>query len=120
MVKVKTRDTMPKILIGDDNPLIRLTLRHLLETQDHWLVVDEAVDGKDAVEKAENRKPDLVILDLAMPRMNGLEATREIKRRHPEVLRELGLSAGASAVVNKSDSGHLISQIRELLGSAAA
>jgi DNA-binding NarL/FixJ family response regulator len=118
------------ILIGDDSEIIRKTLRRLLETQDHWVVVGEAVDGIDAVKKADELKPDLVVLDLAMPQMNGIEATRELKRKQPSLplvmftnhhsnyATQLALSAGANAVVLKSDAGTLVSRIYELLGQS--
>jgi len=102
------------ILIADDHGIVRAGLRMLLDRQDGMSVVAEAEDGVDAVEKALAQKPDIAILDVAMPRMTGLQAAAELKRRKPE-LRTLMLSmydseqyffealkAGASGYVLKS------------------
>ena len=72
------------ILVADDSVAMRLSVRLLLEGRHPELVVSEAVDGVDAIEKAKNSKPDLIILDLAMPRLNGLEAGTVLKRDLPE------------------------------------
>jgi DNA-binding NarL/FixJ family response regulator len=74
-----------RILLADDNPTIRRSLRTLLSRQADWTICGEAEDGKMAVEMAERLSPDLVILDLSMPVMNGLDATRQIKRNSPEI-----------------------------------
>jgi DNA-binding NarL/FixJ family response regulator len=63
----------------DDSPVVRNTLRQTLERQRGWEVCGEAADGREAIEKAQQLKPDLVVLDLSMPVMNGLEAARELK-----------------------------------------
>ena len=68
------------ILIVDDNPVIRRTLRSCFLQSVDWQVCGEAANGRDAVEKAQHLKPDLIILDLSMPVMNGLQAARELKR----------------------------------------
>ena len=72
------------ILVADDSVAMRLSVRLLLEGRHPELVVSEAVDGVEAIEKAKNSKPDLIILDLAMPRLNGLEAATVLKRDLPE------------------------------------
>src|SRR5712691_8989827 len=72
-----------RILVADDDSTIRKLLRRLLEDHRGWEVCGEAVDGLDAVAKSEQLAPDVVILDLAMPRMNGLQAAREITKRSP-------------------------------------
>src|ERR1041384_1416505 len=72
------------ILVVDDNASIRMLLRRLLENHPSW-EVSEAASGPEAVEKAAQFLPDLVIMDLAMPGMNGLQAGREILRKHPDV-----------------------------------
>ncbi len=72
-----------RILIADDNPHVRHALRTLLEHNPEWQVCGEAVDGRDAVFKAEQLSPDLVILDFLMPGLNGLEAAREIHKSVP-------------------------------------
>jgi CheY-like chemotaxis protein len=71
-------------LIADDSASIRLSVRLLLEGRHRELVVREAVDGVDAVEKAKKSKPDLILLDLAMPRLNGAEAAAVLKNEMPE------------------------------------
>jgi CheY-like chemotaxis protein len=72
------------VLIADDSSSMRLSVRLLLEDRHPELVVREAVDGADAVEKAKNSKPDLILLDLAMPRLNGAEAATILKEDMPE------------------------------------
>ena len=74
-----------KILIADDDAAIRRLLRRLIETHAGWSVCGDAADGQDAVGKAAQLSPDVVVLDLAMPQMNGLQAAREISRNLPEV-----------------------------------
>jgi DNA-binding NarL/FixJ family response regulator len=121
---------VPKyILIVDDSPVIRKTLRQTLEGQDDWEVCAEAANGREGIEKALRFKPDVIVLDLAMPVMNGLEAARELTRLVPSVplpmfsnfetarLKQEALSAGVSTLVSKSESiGVLISGLRALLG----
>jgi DNA-binding NarL/FixJ family response regulator len=70
-----------RILIADDHTLVRQGLRKILESQPGWEVVAEAGDGREAVQQALQLKPDVVILDLAMPRLNGVEAVQQIERR---------------------------------------
>jgi CheY-like chemotaxis protein len=72
------------VLIADDSFSMRLSVRLLLEGRHPELVVHEAVDGLDAIEKAKKSKPDLIILDLAMPRLNGAEAATVLKNDLPE------------------------------------
>ena len=74
-----------KILIADDHTLVRQGLRKILEGQPGWEVVAEAGDGREAVQQAIQLRPDVVILDLAMPRLNGVEAVQQIERRAPGV-----------------------------------
>jgi DNA-binding NarL/FixJ family response regulator len=73
------------ILIADDHGIVRAGLRMLLDRQEGMSVVAEAEDGVDAVEKAISQKPDIAILDVAMPRMTGLQAARHIRDQAPEV-----------------------------------
>jgi two-component system response regulator NreC len=70
-----------RILIADDHTLVRAGLRKILEAQPGWEVIAEAGDGREAVQQALQLKPDVVILDLAMPRLNGVEAVQQIERR---------------------------------------
>ncbi len=73
-----------RILIADDHEVVRQGVRNLLEGRPGWEVCAEAVDGRDGVEKAVELKPDIVILDIGMPNLNGLEATRQILHNRPE------------------------------------
>ena len=80
------KDIGPKsILLVDDNDVVRKIARLFLETQTDLEICGEAVDGADAIEQAQRLKPDLIILDLAMPNMNGAEAAPIIKRMLPKV-----------------------------------
>jgi CheY-like chemotaxis protein len=76
---------VPKtVLIADDSASVRLSVRLLLQGRHKELVVREAFDGVDAIEKAKRSKPDLILLDLAMPRLNGAEAAAVLKNEMPE------------------------------------
>lgn len=106
-----------RILVVDDHKLVRQEVSALLGTQAGWEVVGEAVDGREAVEKAVQLKPDVVILDFTMPEMDGLEATPLILKAAPqsavlihtmhdsELLAETVLKAGARGCVLKSSGG---------------
>lgn len=72
-----------RILIADDHTLVRQGLRKILEAQPGWEVVAEAGDGREAIQQALELVPDVVILDIAMPRLNGVEAVQQIVRRAP-------------------------------------
>src|SRR5881628_3006049 len=72
-----------RIFIADDHEVVRKGLMSLLTAQPDWEVCGEAADGREAVEKAEQLKPDVVILDIGMPSLNGLEATRQILKNNP-------------------------------------
>src|ERR1700730_18711255 len=74
-----------RILVADDSESIRMVIRTFLEGHEGFEVCGEAVDGADAIEKAKELKPDLIILDLAMPRMNGAAAASVLKRRMPKI-----------------------------------
>jgi DNA-binding NarL/FixJ family response regulator len=104
-----------RILLVDDHPIVRQGLRTLLEGRPDWIVIDEAADGAEAVEKVANLQPDIVVLDVTMPRMNGLEACRLIKQKNPapeilfvtqhdspQMMRE-ALAVGAKGYVAKSN-----------------
>jgi len=116
-----------RILLADDHEVVRAGLRALLEEQSGWEVVAEAVDGRDAVDKASRLKPDAVIIDIAMPSLNGLEAVRQIVKAVPHTkvlvltmydsdpLIQQVLRAGARGYLLKSDAGRdLVSAIDAL------
>lgn len=77
---------MPKLrlLLGDDHTLVRHGLRKILEEQPEWTVVSEVGDGREAVREAVAHRPDVAIIDVAMPLLNGVDATQQIVRRVPE------------------------------------
>src|SRR5256886_17666778 len=80
-----------RILVADDHEVVRHGLRALLESQPNWTVCGEASDGREAVATAIEMKPELVVLDIGMPELNGLEATRQILGSLPAA-KELSLS----------------------------
>jgi two-component system, NarL family, response regulator NreC len=86
-----------RILLADDHTLVREGLRRILEAQPGWQVIAEAADGREAVRRSLELKPDLVILDLAMPQLSGVDAIQQIVRRLPSV-RILVLSMHADEV----------------------
>src|SRR4030081_2174653 len=121
---------MPKFLIADDSESIRTVLRTFLESREGFEVCGEAVDGVDAIEKAKELKPDLIILDLAMPRMNGAAAASVLKRRMPKipivlftiydkVMSETFSSAvQVDLVLSKPNGLHeMVTHVQDLLGS---
>jgi two-component system, NarL family, response regulator NreC len=73
-----------RILLADDHGVVRKGLRFLLESEPDLEVVGEAADGRQAVDLAAELKPDIIVMDIAMPRLNGIEATRQIVRDRPE------------------------------------
>ena len=116
-----------RILIADDHEVVRQGVRAVLEQQPGWLVCGEATTGREAVAKAIELRPDVVVLDVSMPELNGLEATRQIRQVLPakvliltvhdsdRLVTEL-LDAGVHGYVLKSDAGRtLVDAIRAVL-----
>ncbi len=104
-----------RILLVDDHPIVRQGLKTLLEAHPGWEVIGEAADGLEAVDKADRLHPDVMVLDVTMPKMNGLEACRQIRQKapgleilfvtqhdSPQMMRE-ALEAGARGYVVKSN-----------------
>ena len=75
---------MIRVLLVDDHELVRTGFRHILASSDEIEVVGEAESGEEALEKVKQIKPDLVLMDISMPGIGGIEATRKIKRYHPD------------------------------------
>lgn len=74
-----------KVLIVDDHAVVRRGVRALLQPSGEWEICGEAENGEDAIKLAESLKPEIIIMDLSMPVMNGLQATRAIRQSQPEV-----------------------------------
>jgi DNA-binding NarL/FixJ family response regulator len=109
-----------RILIADDQALIRRAVRLLLESHEGWTVVGEASNGREAVAKTAELKPDVVVMDVSMPEKNGLDATREIHQEFPQVnvliltlyqfpeLAKTAQDMGARGCLLKSDSNRYL------------
>ena len=74
-----------RVLVADDHEVMRMGIRNLLEVQPGWTVCAEANNGQEAVEKTLQYRPDVIIMDISMPEMNGLEAANQITEKHPEI-----------------------------------
>ena len=116
-----------RILIADDHELIRRGLVSALSDRPDWSIVAEAADGRQACELAARLTPDIAVLDLTMPELNGLDATRQIRAASPktrilivtaheseQLIRDV-LDAGAMGYVLKSDAGRVLVQAVEAL-----
>jgi DNA-binding NarL/FixJ family response regulator len=123
---------MPRVLIVDDHAFIRRGVETILESSPEWQVCGEASNGTDAVRLAKQLSPEVILMDVTMPGMNGLEATRIIRREHPdvkvilltlhessEVLRS-GFRAGASGYLLKADAEEeLMKALRVVVGDGS-
>ena len=117
---------MLRILIADDNLMFRQYVHETLEDEENWEVCGEATTGREAIRMAADLKPDIVVLDLSMPDVNGLEATMEIHKQFPDTeifilsmhdvpeLTLAALASGAEACLLKSDLDHLIDVLRDV------
>jgi two-component system chemotaxis response regulator CheY len=126
-MNVRAAEMTKSILVADDSEQVRRYVSRLLRTNPDFEVCAEAVNGLEAVAKAKELQPDLVILDLGMPVMNGLEAARELKRILPVVpiilftlhghmiSDEQAAKSGVDLVVAKSDITRLNEHVRSLL-----
>jgi DNA-binding NarL/FixJ family response regulator len=118
-----------RILVADDHQSVRSLVCDVLAAQEDWLVCGEATNGREGVEMALQLKPDVVILDISMPELNGLEAARQIVKTIPQTnvviltmydgedLRRMAFESGASACVLKTDLPRLVMEIRTLFES---
>ena len=116
-----------RILIADDHTIVRIGLKALVESEPDIEVVGEAEDGKDAVKKALELHPDVVIMDLVMPKLDGAEATHEINAKLPDtqvlILTTFGTSDGIAhaleagargALMKTTDDATIVTAIREV------
>jgi DNA-binding NarL/FixJ family response regulator len=116
-----------RLLIVDDHTMFRQTLHNYLAAIEYFEVLDEAEDGIDAIAKASKLKPDVVLMDFAMPKLNGIHATREIKRRNPDVkilvltmyehgphVREIFRAGASGYVVKSSPTQDLVTAIKAI------
>jgi DNA-binding NarL/FixJ family response regulator len=117
-----------KILIADDDATIRLLLRRLLDKQPNWEVCGDASNGVEAIERVEELQPDVVVMDLGMPVMTGLQAAPKIAKAHPQLpmllisvqevssqLARAAREAGYSGAVTKSSGNEVVKGIEALL-----
>jgi two-component system, NarL family, sensor kinase len=121
-------DTRRRILIADDHEVMRRGVRGLLESHSEWAVCGEAFEGKEAVTKSRELRPDLIIMDINMPGLTGIDAAQQIRRENPsakilffsvhesvQTVREV-VNAGAQGYVAKSRAGHdLVDAVRNVL-----
>lgn len=117
-----------RIMLVDDNPAIRQALHHVFEFSSDWDICGEASNGQEGIEKAKALHPDLIVMDVSMPVMNGLDAARVIHETMPttlvilcslhtdDALRSEARQAGVRAIVSKTQNMQmLVSKARELL-----
>lgn len=118
-----------RLLVADDNEIVRMGMRSLLRDRADWQICGEATNGREAIGKVWDLSPDLVILDLSMPVMNGFQAAVEIRRIAPSIkivlfsIHEVPASAtavGADAFVSKTMTGQeLVATLERVIGPPA-
>ncbi|NKB68423.1 MAG: response regulator [Candidatus Latescibacteria bacterium] len=121
-----------RLILVDDHPMLRQGLRALLDQETDLQVVAEAGDGRTAVQQAQTQQPDLVIMDLALPQLNGIEATRQIRALYPQIkiialsqhmdsrYVEGALEAGADGyVLKRAAVGELVQAVRVVTAGQA-
>ena len=120
-------DRAIRILVVDDNPSVRRYLRGVLEQQDTWQVCDEARNGQEAVDRFQDIRPDVIVLDFQMPEMNGLDAARIITKLSPGMpillvtlylskqLSEEARKGGARGACAKTDISSVVDGVGALL-----
>ncbi|MGA7793579.1 MAG: response regulator transcription factor [Candidatus Acidiferrales bacterium] len=119
-----------RILVVDDHPCFRQLLRTFLEHNPNWEACGEASDGCEAITKTTELHPDIVLMDLDMPRLNGLEATRQIHKQSPSIrililtlhdnsmLPQIAQNSGAQGYVLKSESLDVLTRAIETVGES--
>jgi DNA-binding NarL/FixJ family response regulator len=124
---VSAKTSPVRILVVDDSELMRRALRMLLEQRDQWRVCSEATNGREAIKKAQQSSPDVIVMDFQMPEMNGLDAAREIGQRVPGIpilmvtlhmspqLEQQAKRIGIRGACDKNDVGCVIDAVETLL-----
>ena len=124
----RTKTKIVSIILADDHKIVRNGIRVLLETEAEFRIVGEAGDGLEAVKQAENSQPDILVVDISMPGLNGVEVIKQVRKCSPktkavvlsmhsaEVYVREALEAGALGyVLKESGPEHLVNAIREAL-----
>ena len=125
-IKSELRSSMPRrILIADDHESVLRRVRAMIESQPDWQICADAVNGREAIRKAIELNPDAVILDFAMPQLDGLKTASEINKLLPDVpiimfsmyatqLREEVQKHGICLLIDKTNSGDLVTELEKL------
>jgi CheY-like chemotaxis protein len=122
------RETPKIILVADDNPAIRKALCEMFEVEEDYDLCAEATNGVEAIALAKQWRPDLIILDLSMPEINGYDAAREIKRIMPDVRiilftlyadtvrnQLMGVNSPIDLIISKRDLANILKHVRSLI-----